>query len=218
MLTIRIFSLLCIISLLTSCFGSGGDSATTTASSSSGSSSSNGGSVSSYQTTEYYNQRGLDQISAAEAYFYLYQNSKNVAGDGINIAIIDSGTWGSHETITDNYSSDSTSLSSVSDVQNHGTHVAGIAAAAKTDDSNSMHGVAFNANIVGVPYFPLSGSGGLFTSGLSSKIINSGSTVINMSYGGYSLDSSHLTQIKMFWMILQLETGRYLLLQQEMID
>ena len=90
-------------------------------------------------------------INAAASLFYLYQNSKNVAGNGINIAIIDSGTWGSHETIIDNYSDDSTSISSVSEDQNHGTHVAGIAAAAKTDDSNSMHGVAFKANIVGVP-------------------------------------------------------------------
>lgn len=202
MLTIRNLILLCIISLLSSCFGGSGESATTASSSSSsssgssGSSSSSGGSVSSYQTTEYYNQRGLNQISAAEAYFYLYQNSKNVAGDGINIAIIDSGTWGSHEAITDNYSGDSTSLSSVSDDQNHGTHVAGIAAAAKTDDSNSMHGVAFNASIVGMPYYPLSGSGGLYTNQLSSQIISSGSTVINMSYGGFSQDSTHLTQIK----------------------
>ncbi len=202
MLTIRIFSLLYIIVLLSSCFGGGSDNSVTNSTSVSISSTDKNtgeecdATCESYQTDEYNNQIGLSNINAAQAYSYLYQNDKNVAGDGINIAIIDTGTWGSHETITDNYSSYSTSISSESYVQNHGTHVAGIAAAAKTDDSNSMHGVAYKANIVGVQYYPLSRSGGLVTSKLSTKIINSSSTVINMSYGGYSQDSSHLTQIK----------------------
>jgi len=65
-------------------------------------SSSSSSAVTSYQTAEYSAQWGLDSINAAEAYALLSANSKTVAGDGVTIAIIDTGAQLSHVEIAGN--------------------------------------------------------------------------------------------------------------------
>jgi hypothetical protein len=71
-----------LLLILSSCGGGGG-----------GGGGSGGGSSSlpAYTTTEYYNQYGLDEIYSADAYSYLAANGKSVAGDGVAIAILDTG-------------------------------------------------------------------------------------------------------------------------------
>jgi subtilisin family serine protease len=198
MLTIRNLHLLLFYFLIISC-SSGDDDNPVTSSSSPASTSSDSKSCDSvcqsYQTTEYYNQKGLDIIYAAQAYSYLSQNGLNIAGDGVNVAIVDTGTYGPHEDLSSNYNfTDSVADGSNYDESGHGTHVAGIASGMKTNSDSSMHGVAFNSSIIGIAYNGISGvnSG---TDNFDNTVINSGSTVVNMSFGGTTSISSTNNQL-----------------------
>jgi hypothetical protein len=104
-----------------------------------------------FETEEYYNpdygsQNFLDAINAAAAYSYLANNNKNWAGDNVNVAVIDTGVY-MHDELLRNYSLLS-HYDSIQDIDGHGTHVAGIIAAAK--DNYGVHGVAPNAKIVSI--------------------------------------------------------------------
>ena len=104
-----------------------------------------------FETTEYFNpiygtQNFLGAINASKAYKFLANNSKNWAGDNINVAVIDTGVF-MHDDLLPNYSPLSHS-DSLQDVDGHGTHVAGIIAASK--NNYEMHGVAPNAKIISV--------------------------------------------------------------------
>ena len=106
------------------------------------------GETNSYKTGEYTNQWGLGAIKAAEAYKYLASQSKSVAGDGITIAITDTGVDSTHREINPNYDAVNSVTTPSGDWYGHGTHVASIAAGVK--DGAFMHGVAFNAKIMSV--------------------------------------------------------------------
>ena len=97
-----------------------------------------------FQTKEYYGSNGLDLINAAEAY------SKGYTGKDITIGINDEPVNLEHskfELKTGSKYIGSLSLNGIDWKKNdHGTHVAGIAAAAKTDFF--MHGVAFDADFI----------------------------------------------------------------------
>lgn len=104
-----------------------------------------------FETTEYFNpnsgaQNFLGAINASKAYKFLANNSKNWAGDNINVVVIDTGVF-MHDDLLSNYSPLSHS-DSLQDVDGHGTHVAGIIAASK--NNYEMHGVAPNAKIISV--------------------------------------------------------------------
>jgi len=79
-------------------------------------------------------------------------NNRGFAGDGITVAVIDSGVDNSHSDLDDNLikncvgDDDCATHYASEDVETHGTHVAGIVAAERND--SGMHGVAFNATIL----------------------------------------------------------------------
>jgi subtilisin family serine protease len=133
-----------------------------------------------YKTSEYNNQWGLNSIKAAEAYSLLQTNSKNIAGDGIKIGIIDSGVLSTHDKIAGNYQSSGSSTPT--DIEGHGTHVASTAAGVKNDDFLSMHGVAFNSKIISINLLGTNAGSDGGEAGIISAA-NAGAKVVNMSWG-----------------------------------
>ena len=93
-------------------------------------------------TSEYERSRSLSGINAAWAY------SRGYTGKGSTIAIIDSGIDLKSPEFANRIRSvyDFTNSGTANDTLGHGTHVAGIAAAAK--NNIGTHGVAFNANLL----------------------------------------------------------------------
>ncbi|VAX07093.1 hypothetical protein MNBD_ALPHA03-1796 [hydrothermal vent metagenome] len=103
-----------------------------------------------YDTTEYRNNYGLDQINAIAAY------DNGATGEGITVAVIDSGIDVDNSQIVANIHPDSINIvtgqkSDLNDVDGHGTGVAGVIAAIR-DPSNTTNvntqGVAFDAQIM----------------------------------------------------------------------
>jgi len=183
---------------LSSCGGGGGGGGGSTSTSSSSSvvwNSASSSSISSYKTTEYNSQYGLNSINAAEAYASLEANGKEVAGSGVTIAVLDSGVLTTHQEISGNYESTYSydyvnSDSDPTDDNGHGTHVSGIAAGIK--DGTQIHGVAYEAGIMAIKILDADGEGnyGDLISGIE-RAADSGAKVINMSLGG-SVSSSAL--------------------------
>ncbi len=167
-----------LLLLLVACGGGGGGGGG--GSTSSGSTpvvwnSATSSSISSYKTTEYNNQYGLNQINAAEAYAALATNSKTVAGSGVTIAIVDTGVKTDHVEIAGNYQASGSydyisDDSDPSDDNGHGSNVASIAAgvADGSTGSNAMHGVAYDSKIIAIKVLNSAGSGN--STGLASGI------------------------------------------------
>ena len=124
-----------------------------------------------YQTYEYYNggsdlnqnsgnNSPLQYVCASSAY------ARGATGNGIQVAVIDTGVLATHSELNDNM----VSALSGSDVINsddnptddhgHGTHVAGIIAGERSgaSSSGSTHGVAYNADIYAIKMFNSSGA------------------------------------------------------------
>lgn len=105
--------------------------------------------ASSWKTTEYNNQDGLALINAAEG--YAARTMGNPGGGGINVAIIDT------EIFNDTSNKGHPDLQGIivkklvegipDEGIQHGTNVAGAIAARR--NGVGMHGVAFNANLIG---------------------------------------------------------------------
>lgn len=138
-----------------------------------------------YITNEYNAQYGLAEIHAAQAYATLASNDKNVAGDGVKIAITDTGVLLSHQEISANdsglsydFNNDS---STVTDTNGHGTHVASIAMGAK--DGKGMHGVAYDAKVVAISMLDGASVAGISYASKSVENGGAGADVINMSWG-----------------------------------
>ena len=96
----------------------------------------NSASIEEFQTEEYYGSGGLDLINAAEAY------SKGYTGKGVTIGINDHPVNLQHESFADKTGSKyvgSTNLDGIDwESNNHGSHVAGIAAGSKNGRSLSI--------------------------------------------------------------------------------
>jgi hypothetical protein len=100
----------------------------------------------SFETTEYNNQYGLGMIKASSVYQY------GGFGDGIIVAVFDTGIRASHEAFTGriadggyDYVTNSSNVTT-DGVSGHGSHVSGIISGNK--NNNGMHGVAFNSKIM----------------------------------------------------------------------
>lgn len=95
-----------------------------------------------WETTEYYKSRTLQPINASSAY------ARGYTGLGSVIAILDTGiNYNSNEFKNKIVAAkDFSGSGSVMDTYGHGTHVAGIAAAAR--NSVGMEGVAFDASLM----------------------------------------------------------------------
>ncbi len=105
-----------------------------------------------YNTVEYRNNYGLDQINAIAAY------DNEATGEGITVAVIDSGIDVDNSQILANIHPDSTNIvtgqkSDLNDIAGHGTGVAGVIAAIRNPSNTTnvnTHGVAFDAQIMAI--------------------------------------------------------------------
>jgi subtilisin family serine protease len=145
-------------------------------------------------------QWGLERIGAAGAW-------ARGTGDGVTIAVVDSGVDLTHEDLAAKLDGDiscvgangnaSACTGSGQDDNGHGTHVAGIAAAA-TDNARGVAGVAPDARLLAVRVLEndCSGSGGepCTATGTAGDVsagirwaVDNGADVINLSLGGGTL-------------------------------
>ena len=95
-----------------------------------------------WDTSEYYKSRSLAPINADAAW------ARGFTGKGSTIAILDTGIDAKNTQFANRITlmKDFTGGNNMTDVIGHGTHVAGIAAAAH--DGNGVEGVAFDANLI----------------------------------------------------------------------
>lgn len=96
-----------------------------------------------FSTPEYFASGALDQIGANEAYALGY------TGAGTTVAIFDTGIDPAHPEFAGKSISGYDfffETPELSDINGHGTHVAGIAAASR--DGSGMHGVAYDADVM----------------------------------------------------------------------
>jgi subtilisin family serine protease len=140
------------------------------------------------------------QINLLNSYAILEKNGKNVAGDGIDVAVIDTGINLTHiEFLGDKIRSFSDSINrdyvnddnDITDDNGHGSHVAGIIGANRANSlfyTSLMHGIAFNSRLVG--YKALNSSGGNSIVGNTpiinaiNQAANDDVKIINLSLGG----------------------------------
>jgi hypothetical protein len=118
--------------------------------------------------------------------------SGNYAGQGVKVAIIDTGIDYTHSDLNDNYVGGYDFVDDDSDPMdehNHGTHCAGIVAA--EDNEAGVIGVAPHASLYGVRVLNAQGSGTIadIVAGIDWTVDN-GMDVISMSLGASSGDSS----------------------------
>ena len=156
---------------------------------------------------EYLNSTGLGQLKAAEG--YARRTMGQPGGQGVRIAIIDSGIDLTHPDLG-NLSGQSWSAGSEDTAgDSHGTFVAGIAAASRTQtaDANDMHGLAYRATLVNFQASrPSSGNTNFATSDLVSAInaaagLSSGSSAVesdifNLSLGAFSTSDSTFSSLR----------------------
>ncbi len=150
----------------------------------------------------FFYQWGLDAINAPEAW------NAGYTGQGVKVFILDSGIWGKHPDLAPNLNTElCTSFVPGEDYEvedgfyfNHGTHVAGIVAAA--NNSLGVIGVAPEAEIVAVKVISEATGSGAF-SWINAGIVyagDHGADVINMSLGatfarnGFYLDDNDVLQ------------------------
>lgn len=138
-------------------------------------------------------QYGPRNVKAPEAW-NLTKGSNTVI-----IAIIDDGIAATHEDLDSkrvpgyDYSDNDNDPSTTED---HGTHVAGIAAAA-TDNGKGVAGTGFNCRIMPLKIFP-----NAFAATSAQAIIHAadnGAKVINMSYGSYSENITERNAVNYAW-------------------
>ncbi|RME75970.1 MAG: peptidase S8 [Chloroflexi bacterium] len=113
-------------------------------------------------------------------------------GQGIIVAVVDTGIDQDHPDLADNIISGATFVSGTSspeDDNGHGTHVAGIIAGAGNNDG--IIGVAPEASLMPIKVLDSSGSGTVYD--VASGIVwaaDSGANIINLSLGGVSYSST----------------------------
>ena len=123
-----------------------------------------------YKTYEYYNggsdlnqnsgnNSPLQYVCASSAY------ARDATGNGIQVAVIDTGIKASHSELDDNMVSSLTGSDTINSDNNpdddhgHGTHVAGIIAGERAGSNNgTTHGIAYNADIYAIKMFNSSGA------------------------------------------------------------
>ena len=144
-----------------------------------------------YRTFEYNAQWGLEAIHAAEAYASLAKNNKVVAGEGIKIAIIDTGAQENHLDIAGNLSAIddhnySKNSADVADTVGAGTYAASLAAGVK--NNLGIHGVAYDSSLVIADIYNDAGTALAANTGISGSAVIESVKVINAGwkYGSYT--------------------------------
>jgi len=143
-------------------------------------------SSSSFNTTEFRANYGLASINALTAY------DNSATGNGITVAVIDTGIDLIHTDLTANISANSASVgsiaSSVQDTVGHGTNVAGVIAGSQ--NSTGMHGVAFSSTILAVKISEDGTSTSADTAAGFDYAIAQNAKVINYSFGAPGFDGT----------------------------
>ncbi len=142
-----------------------------------------------YRTSEYNAQWGLEAIHAAEAYASLAKNTKVVAGEGIKIAILDTGAQENHFDIAGNLSAIddhnySKNSDDVADTVGAGTYAASLAAGVK--NNLGVHGVAYDSSLVIADIYNDAGTVRVANTGISGSATIDSVKVIN---AGWKYDS-----------------------------
>ena len=143
-------------------------------------------------------QWGMTKIQAPQAWDITTGQSS------IKIAILDTGVDQNHEDLSMTPNKIKTNINfttspTVDDSFGHGTHVAGIAAAA-TNNGIGVAGVGYNCTILNVKVLDDTGNG--YYSWVASGIrwaADNGAKVINMSLGGYSASSTLQKAVDYAW-------------------
>lgn len=144
----------------------------------------------------YFNsQWGLTKVQATQAW------DMTTGQPTIKIAILDTGVDQDHEDLAGKIVANKnfTTSSTVDDLYGHGTHVAGIAAAA-TNNGVGVAGLGYDCAIMNVKVLDDTGSG--YYSWIASGITwaaDNGAKVISMSLGGSSASSTLQTAINYAW-------------------
>jgi thermitase len=141
------------------------------------------------------NQWGMTKIQAPQAW------DITTGQPSIKIAILDTGVDQDHEDLAGKIVANKnyTTSGTVDDRYGHGTHVAGIAAAA-TNNGIGVAGVGYNSTIMNVKVLDDTGSG--YYSWVASGITwaaDNGAKVINMSLGGSSSSSTLESAVNYAW-------------------
>jgi flagellin-like hook-associated protein FlgL len=150
------------------------------------------GSAAAFEDTEYKISGGLGIIHASTAYARAAAYGTSGSGNGITVAVIDSGVDTSHSQLaanllagTDIADGDANPMDDNAAVGGHGTHVAGIIAA--VNDGIGTQGVAFQAKILPIKVVQTASGGGINPNDVASAInyaVAQGAKIINMSLGG----------------------------------
>lgn len=101
-----------------------------------------------WETSEYNAQHGLDGINAAEAYAALTAAGKPAGGEGVRIAIIDSGIDAGHADLAGAVTYRAIIDPRDPQTDSHGTHIGALAAGRR--NGSGVHGVAFDADLVDI--------------------------------------------------------------------
>lgn len=141
------------------------------------------------------NQWGMTKIQAPQAWDITKGKSS------IKIAVLDTGVDQNHEDLAAKIVTNKnfTTSSTVDDLYGHGTHVAGITAAA-TNNGIGVAGVGYDSTIMNVKVLDDTGSG--YYSWVASGIIwaaDNGAKVISMSLGGSSSSSTLESAVNYAW-------------------
>ncbi|MGH6884406.1 MAG: S8 family serine peptidase, partial [Hypericibacter sp.] len=150
------------------------------------------GSAAAFEDAEYKISGGLGIIHASTAYARGAAYGTSGSGNGVIVAVIDSGVDTGHGQLaanllagTDIADGDANPMDDNAAEGGHGTHVAGIIAA--VNDGARTQGVAFQAKILPIKVIQTASGGGINPNDVASAItyaVAQGAKIINMSLGG----------------------------------
>ena len=135
-----------------------------------------------FETTEYFASNGLSPVRASDAY------GRGLTGAGVIVAVLDTGLDPTHSEFAGRvapggFSFVNNDTTDTTDLDGHGSHVAGIIAANR--DNAGMHGLAFGASVLPVQIGDDNGIR-LTSTGFAAATdhaIASGAFVVNNSWG-----------------------------------
>lgn len=145
------------------------------------------------------NQWGMYKVKAADPSTSAWTTAKS--DPSVKVAILDTGIDQDHPDLSSKIvaQNNCTTSSTLDDLYGHGTHVAGIAAAA-TNNGTGVAGIGYNASLMNAKGLGDDGSG--YYSWLANCIVwaaDSGANVINMSLGGSAKSQTLQNAVNYAW-------------------